>query len=84
MASNRKNGGHNRKDGRPRVAASQPIARDTRSARFTSYEAKPTRREVTHQAIAEAAYFLWLREGGDPTGNWLKAERLLRHGSGSR
>jgi hypothetical protein len=58
--------------------------RDNRTTRSTAYEAKPTRVEVTHQAIAEAAYYLWLREGGDASLNWLKAEQSLRQRAGSR
>jgi hypothetical protein len=35
--------------------------------------------QPTREAIAEAAYFLWLRRGGDGVANWLEAEALLRN-----
>ena len=38
----------------------------------------------TAQAIAEAAYFLWLQRGGNETVNWLEAERMLRAKAGVR
>jgi hypothetical protein len=84
LASNRKNGGHKGKNDQSRAANLQPNTRDARTTRSTAYEAKPTRVEITHQAIAEAAYDLWLREGGDANLNWLKAEVLLRQSAGGR
>jgi len=33
------------------------------------------------EAIAEAAYFLWLRRGGNEIVNWLEAEATLRSSS---
>jgi hypothetical protein len=48
-------------------------------------EAKPgvnispsTGGQPTREAIAEAAYFLWLRRGGNELVNWLEAEASLR------
>jgi len=35
------------------------------------------KRAVTHDQIAERAYFLHLERGGDPFENWLVAEREL-------
>jgi hypothetical protein len=47
----------------------------------------PTRRRTTKKAsepivltwehVAERAYYIHLEEGGDPTDNWLRAEREL-------
>lgn len=58
------------------TSASRPMAR---------VEAKPgvdlpvkTASQPTREAIAEAAYFLWLRRGGNETVNWLEAEATLR------
>jgi hypothetical protein len=34
--------------------------------------------QPTREAIAEAAYFLWLKRGGSDTRNWLEAEASLR------
>jgi hypothetical protein len=52
----------------------------TPSTTKTTMEAKPTPREITTQQVAEAAYFLWLRRGGNETVNWLEAENLLKSG----
>ena len=52
--------------------------------RSSTVEAKPTRIEISQQAIAEAAYYLWLQRGGDEISNWLEAERQLRQTAGSR
>ena len=41
-------------------------------------ELKPHTGQPTPQAVAEAAYFLWLQRGGNPTANWLEAEARLR------
>lgn len=35
------------------------------------------RRKPEHNQISERAYFIYLREGGDEFGNWLRAEREL-------
>ncbi|MBL0926140.1 MAG: DUF2934 domain-containing protein [Phycisphaerales bacterium] len=35
---------------------------------------------VRHEDVANAAYFLWLKRGGDAHANWCEAERLLRNG----
>jgi hypothetical protein len=51
----------------PLQAASRPVTR---------LELKPG--EPTPQAIAEAAYFLWQKRGGNETVNWLEAEATLR------
>jgi hypothetical protein len=81
MASTRRNGGTGRKNGKARLAATSrqtlPAETGNRGNRTTSMEAKPTRTEITRQAVAEAAYYLWLRQGGDDVSNWLEAERQL-------
>lgn len=41
-------------------------------------EAKPRFAPPSPQAIAEAAYFLWLQRGGNDLDNWLEAEATLR------
>ena len=51
------------------VADNKPVSR---------MEMKPANAETTQQAIAEAAYFLWMRRGGDHMANWLEAEASLR------
>jgi hypothetical protein len=48
--------------------------------RTTTMETKPGAREVSTQAVAEAAYFLWLQRGGNQVVNWLEAEAALRTG----
>ena len=44
------------------------------------FEAKPKPRPAapSPQAVAEAAYFLWLQRGGNEVDNWLEAEATLR------
>jgi hypothetical protein len=53
------------------VAARRPV--------FTSATARRTRKRTapTSDQIAERAYFIHLDEGGEPFGNWLRAEREL-------
>jgi Protein of unknown function (DUF2934) len=62
--------------------AAQPAPRPTQQV-----EAKPampataptaTSAAPTPQAIAEAAYYLWLQRGGSQVDNWLEAEANLR------
>ena len=97
MATSRKNnnGRSNGKTPRtlpsPMTAASRRGAAGTASkphatgpARSATVESKPALAEVTVQAIAEAAYFLWLKRGGDPTTNWLEAEAALRRATSRR
>jgi len=65
----------------PAVPTSKPAAA-LRSA--SGVEKKPSRGaplrpiEVTHEAIAMAAYFRWQRFGGDEETNWRLAEQELR------
>jgi len=50
----------------------------------TDYE-RPHQRQVNARAIAEAAYFRWLKRGsphGDDKADWYAAERRLRKTSG--
>jgi hypothetical protein len=58
---------------RATTAKNAPVT--TRSSTST-VEAKPA--EVSRQAVAEAAYYLWLQRGGNETVNWLEAEAALR------
>lgn len=71
------------KKGSPAVAQA-PVAAPARAP------AAPTRpgvtkglatvesKAITHDQIAQAAYFRWLEKGGDPRSNWLEAEAELR------
>ncbi len=45
------------------------------AARKRTTRAKKT--ELTHDRIAERAYFLHLESGADPLDDWLRAEREL-------
>ncbi|MCI0629709.1 MAG: DUF2934 domain-containing protein [Phycisphaerales bacterium] len=51
------------------------------SVRPRTVEVKPTLEEITRQNIAEAAYFLWLKRGGDEIANWIEAEAALKNAS---
>ncbi|HWB20120.1 MAG TPA: DUF2934 domain-containing protein [Phycisphaerales bacterium] len=65
------------------VAAPRPAANAKPSASFgtlntnAQFESKPVPAQVSRQAIAEAAYFIWKERGGDSILNWLEAERQL-------
>jgi hypothetical protein len=50
----------------------KPAARKTTTARRTK---KATPVEATWDHVATRAYYIHLEEGGDPTENWLRAER---------
>ena len=76
MASTRPRGNGGKKNGKSRRP--EPARHSIPTRRTTAMEAKPTRSEITRQAIAEAAYYLWLRQGGDEVSNWLEAERQLK------
>ena len=65
----------------PAPKSSAPAAphRAPTSSTFSSsstFERKPT--EITRQQIAETAYFLWQKNGGNEVANWLEAERILK------
>jgi len=93
MARNRfahsHNGPRHQNSGGGSVAAPiKPAAANTRSTAIARpndghltnggaqrIEAKPA--PVTPEAIAQAAYFLWLERGGNEVMNWLEAERRL-------
>lgn len=96
MANNRRNGSKGKTHSKPQFKstpttgtgtakrAPEPVPAKTiynTTSRPSAMEAKPTRVEITQQTVAEAAYYLWLRRGGDEISNWLEAERQLRHGS---
>ncbi len=54
--------------------------RSPKTERKSARKATATRTkrvEITHDHIAERAYFLSLERGGDPFANWLQAEREL-------
>ena len=58
----------------PASQSSNSFAPKTTNAQF---EGKTATAKITQEAIAEAAYFIWKERGGDPTLNWLEAERRL-------
>jgi hypothetical protein len=98
MASNRRNGSKSKSHAKPKSNKPAPAAsarstptNATTAPSFTgstghtrAVEAKPTRIEINQQTVAEAAYYLWLRRGGDDISNWLEAERQLRQGTFAR
>ncbi len=66
-----------------RPAAPAPIKTEVRNSPIPK-TAAPARaaapRAVTHAAIAERAYYIWQKTGGNAFENWLRAERELRNG----
>jgi hypothetical protein len=61
-------------------AEKRPSAKKTTTRKTTtSATTRRTRKRPvpTTDQIAERAYFIHLDEGGDPFGNWLRAEREL-------
>jgi hypothetical protein len=60
-------------------AEKRPSAKKTTTRKTTSATTRRTRKRPvpTVDQIAERAYFIHLDEGGDPFGNWLRAEREL-------
>ena len=52
----------------------KPAARKTSTRRTTK---KTETIELTWEHVATRAYYIHLAEGGDPTENWLRAEREL-------
>jgi len=57
------------------AATTKPAAKKVTTTRRTK---KATERIVlTWEHVAERAYYIHLEEGGDPTENWLRAEREL-------
>ena len=52
----------------------KPAAKKTTTTRRTT---KPQLVEATWDHVATRAYYIHLEEGGDPTENWLRAEREL-------
>jgi Protein of unknown function (DUF2934) len=54
-----------------RTAAKRTITRRTKKTEAT----EPT--VLVWEHVAERAYYIHLEEGGDPTENWLRAEREL-------
>ena len=62
---------------RPATVPSSPPA-NAMPRPAAKMELKPHTSQPSPQAIAEAAYFLWLQRGGNPTVNWLEAEAQLK------
>jgi hypothetical protein len=50
-------------------------------SRPTADAARPRPTMPSQRAVAEAAYFLWQKRGGDQFANWLEAEAKLKHGT---
>ena len=42
--------------------------------------AKPVAKQITYEAIAERAYYIWKQNGGSDFENWVRAESELRAG----
>lgn len=61
-----------------RAASSAHAHTSPTTTRQATVEAKPMPHVVTTQAIAQAAYFLWLERGGNEIVNWLEAEAMLK------
>jgi hypothetical protein len=55
------------------AAATKPAAKKTTTRRTKKTETI----ELTWDHVATRAYYISLEEGGDPTENWLRAEREL-------
>jgi hypothetical protein len=53
----------------------KPAARKTSTRRTTAKKTETI--ELTWEHVATRAYYIHLDEGGDPTENWLRAEREL-------
>ena len=56
-------------------AAAKPAAKKTPTSRRTTKQVAPI--ELTWDHVATRAYYIALESGGDPTENWLRAEREL-------
>ena len=59
------------------AAAKKPAAKKTTTTRRVKKTEAIERPELTWDTVATRAYFISLAEGGDPTENWLRAEREL-------
>jgi hypothetical protein len=60
--------------------ATEAAATKTTAKKTTTRRTKKTADEpivLTWEHVAERAYYIHLDEGGDPTENWLRAEREL-------
>jgi hypothetical protein len=58
-------------------AAPQPVPMANITKPGAKAELKPNQGNISRDAVAEAAYFLWLERGGNETVNWLEAEAAL-------
>ncbi len=56
------------------AATTKPVAKRTVTRRKKTTEETIV---LTWEHVAERAYYIHLDEGGDPTENWLRAEREL-------
>lgn len=63
----------------PPPAATQPPPNLSTARPQTAPTIEPKARP-SREEIARAAYFRWLKQGGDPTSNWLAAEQELTRG----
>jgi hypothetical protein len=57
------------------AATTKPAAKKVTTTRRTKKATQPI--VLTWEHVAERAYYIHLEEGGDPTENWLRAEREL-------
>jgi hypothetical protein len=56
------------------AATTKPVAKRTVTRRKKKAEETVV---LTWEHVAERAYYIHLDEGGDPVGNWLRAEQEL-------
>jgi hypothetical protein len=73
----RKRNGRQTAAGTATVRPPAPLRHEA-AVRTVEAGTKPAPPVVTPQAIAEAAYYLWLERGGNEVVNWLEAEATLK------
>ena len=72
----------------PAAASKAPVKTEVRNSPIPKQQAmKPVTtpgtssgKAITHEAIAQRAYFIWKTSGGSEFENWIRAERELRAG----
>ncbi len=60
------------------MARPTPTTAPTKRPEARGAETEATGTRAPHHEIERAAYFRWLRHGGDPATNWLAAEAELK------
>lgn len=66
----------------PAAVSKAPVKTEVRNTPIPKVTpaAKPAAKQVTHEAIAERAYYIWKQNGGSEFENWVRAESELRAG----